>query len=400
MTRLASVTPVRAPDTRSPFARLRELLGDIAPGQPAISMAVGEPQHPIPPFVGPVIAAHVEEFGRYPMNKGLDAFTEAVATWLGRRYALKRPVDPVTEVLVLNGTREGLFLAALAARNWVKPRPGRPAVLIPNPFYAAYAAGAVAADCEPVYLPATAATGFLPDLDLLGDDLLARTVAVYLASPSNPQGAVADRAYLERLAALARRFGFLVFCDECYCEIYSDQPPPGMLEAAGPDFANAVVFHSLSKRSSLPGLRVGFAAGDRRFLAAYLELRNVAAPQVAMPAQRVAVAAYNDETHVEENRRLYHEKFDLADQIVGDRYAYRRPAGGFFLWLDVAAQGGSEEATLRLWREAGVRVVPGGYLAREQADGSNPGADYIRVAMVQNKEITAEALHRLVTVLG
>jgi aspartate/methionine/tyrosine aminotransferase len=156
----------------------------------------------------------------------------------------------------------------------------------------------------------------------------------------------------------------------------------------------------LSKRSSLPGLRVGFAAGDRRFLAAYLELRNVAAPQVPMPAQRVAIAAYGDEAHVEDNRRLYREKFDLADQIVGERYGYVRPPGGFFLWLDVSPQGGSEAATLKLWREAGVRVVPGRYLAREQADGSNPGAHYIRLAMVQTKEITAEALHRLVAVLG
>ena len=400
MTRQASPTPVSVPDTRSPFVRLRELLGDIAPGKPAISLAVGEPQHPIPPFVGPVIAAHLDEFGRYPMNKGLDAFGEAVANWLSRRYALERPVDPASEVLVLNGTREGLFLAALAAKSWVPPRAGRPAVLIPNPFYAAYSAGALAADCEPVYLPATAETGFLPDLDSLSEELLARTVACYLASPSNPQGAVADRAYLSKLAALARRFGFVVFCDECYCEIYSERRPAGMLEAAAPDFANTVVFHSLSKRSNLPGLRVGFVAGDRRFLAAFLELRNVAAPQVATPAQRVAIAAYNDEAHVEENRRLYREKFDLADQIVGDRYGYRRPAGGFFLWLNVAAQGGSEAATLSLWREAGVRVVPGRYLAREQADGSNPGADYIRVAIVQNKEITAEALHRLVAVLG
>ena len=402
MTRQAPLSPVRAPvaDARSPFVRLRELLEDVAPGKPAIGMAVGEPQHPIPLFVGPVIAAHVEEFGRYPMNKGIEPFAEAVGKWLDRRYALARRVDPATEVLVLNGTREGLFLAALAAKRWVSPRAGRPAVLIPNPFYAAYAAGAIAAECEPVYLPATAATGFLPDLDALKDDLLARTVAVYLASPSNPQGAVADRAYLSRLVGMARRFGFLVFADECYCEIYSAAPPPGMLEAAAPDFANVVVFHSLSKRSSLPGLRVGFAAGDRRFLSAYLELRNVAAPQVSTPLQRVAIAAYGDEAHVEQNRQLYREKFDLADQIVGDRYGYRRPAGGFFLWLDVAAQGGSEAATLALWRQAGVRVVPGRYLAREQADGSNPGADYIRVAMVQNKEITAEALHRLVAVLG
>jgi aspartate/methionine/tyrosine aminotransferase len=392
--------PARAQSSRSPFVRLRELLDGIPSGKPAISLAVGEPQHPIPPFVGPVLAAHVGEFGRYPMNKGIDEFAAAVGKWLGRRYTLERPVDPATEVLVLNGTREGLFLAALAAKNWVSPRVGRPAVLIPNPFYAAYAAGAVAADCEPVYLPATVASGFLPDLDSLSDDLLARTVAVYLASPANPQGAVADRDYLLRLTVLARRFGFLIFADECYCEIYSDRPPPGMLEAAGADFANVVVFHSLSKRSSLPGLRVGFAAGDRKFLSAYLELRNVAAPQVPTPLQHVAIAAYGDEQHVEANRQLYREKFDLADQIVGDRYGYRRPAGGFFLWLDVAAQGGSEAATLKLWREGGIRVVPGRYLAREQADGSNPGENYIRVAMVQNREVTAEALHRLVEVLG
>jgi N-succinyldiaminopimelate aminotransferase len=392
-------TPVRAPNTRSPFVRLRELLGDTPPGKPAISLAVGEPQHPIPDFVGPIIAKHVAEFGRYPANKGLDEFQQPVAQWLGRRYTLPRPVDWASEVLVLNGTREGLFLAALAAKNWVTPR-GRPAVLIPNPFYAAYAAGAVAAECEPVYLPTTRATGFLPDLDLLSEEVLARTAAFYIASPSNPQGAVADLAYLEKLTALARRFGFLIFSDECYCEIYSDRPPHGMLEAAGDDFANVAIFHSLSKRSSLPGLRIGFAAGDRSFMRTYLELRNVAAPMVPTPLQRVAIAAYSDEKHVEENRRLYREKFDLADQIIGDRYGYRRPAGGFFLWLDVAAQGGSETATQRLWREAGLRVVPGRYLAREQKDGSNPGADYIRVAMVQNNEITAEAMHRLVAVLG
>ena len=303
-------------------------------------------------------------------------------------------------MLVLSGTREGLFLAAIAARRWVARRAGKPAVLIPNPFYAAYGAGALAADCEPVYLPATRKSGFLPDLDAVDDALLARTVACYIASPSNPQGAVADRDYLARLVKLARRFGFLVFADECYCEIYSEHEPPGMLEASGPDFANVVVFHSLSKRSSLPGLRVGFAAGDRRFLAPYLELRNIAAPQVPTPAQYVAIAAYNDETHVSDNRRLYSQKFDLADQIIGDRYGYKRPAGGFFLWLDVSKQGGSEAVTKRLWAEAGVRVVPGRYLAREQNDGSNPGADYIRVAMVQDKAATAEALHRLVAVLG
>lgn len=393
-------SPAPAAESRSPFVRLTDLIAGIEPGMPVINLSVGEPQHGVPAFVGPVLAKHLDEFGRYPANKGIEPFRKAVATWLGKRFKLPRAVDPEAEVLVLNGTREGLFLAAIAATRWVSPRVGTPAVLIPNPFYAAYAAGALAAGCEQVYLPATRASGFLPDLDALDEPLLKRTVAFYLASPSNPQGAVADRAYLERLAGLARRYGFVVFADECYGEIYSDHAPAGMLEASGPDFANVVIFHSLSKRSNLPGLRVGFAAGDKRFLAAFLELRNVAAPQVPAPAQHVAVACYEDEAHVEENRKLYAAKFDLADQIIGDRYGYERPAGGFFLWLDVSKYGGSEIVTKRLWQEAGVRVVPGRYLAREQADGSNPGADYIRVAMVQDKAATAEALHRLVAVLG
>lgn len=402
MTAQRDATSPTAPavDSRSPFVRLTELIAGIEPGKPVINLSVGEPQHPIPNFVGPTLDAHLADFGRYPANKGIEPFRRAVASWLGRRYSLARPIDPESEVLVLNGTREGLFLAAIAAKRWVTRHAGKPAVLIPNPFYAAYAAGALAADCEPVYLPTTRESGFLPDLDALDEALLSRTVACYIASPSNPQGAVADRAYLDRLASFARRFGFLIFADECYCEIYSSNAPAGMLEATGPDFANVVVFHSLSKRSNLPGLRVGFAAGDRRFLAPYLELRNVAAPQVPTPAQYVAIAAYGDEAHVQENRKLYSAKFDLADQIVGGRYGYERPAGGFFLWLDISKHGSSEMVTKKLWSGAGVRVVPGRYLAREQNDGSNPGEGYIRVAMVQDKAATAEALHRLVAVLG
>lgn len=388
------------PDTRSPFVRLNELLADSAPGQSPISLSVGEPQHPVPDFVGPVLAAHIADFGRYPAGKGTERFRDAVAGWLGRRYALPRPVDPEREIVVLNGTREGLFLAALAARKCVGPRGGAPAILVPNPFYAAYAAGAASAGCEPVFVSAGPETGFLPDLDTLPDALLARTVAFYFASPSNPQGAVASAAYLTRLVTLARKHGFYLFVDECYSEIYTQTPPGGALVACGNDFAQVLVFHSLSKRSNLPGLRVGFAAGDPDFLARYTDFRNVSAPQVPVPAQEVAVAAYGDEAHVEANRRLYAEKFDLADAIIGSRYGYRRPAGGFFLWLDVAAHGGSEQATLRLWREAGVRVLPGRYVAREDEAGRNPGADFIRVAMVQSREITAEALRRIVATLS
>ena len=191
----------------------------------------------------------------------------------------------------------------------------------------------------------------------------------------------------------------MILSDECYSEIYTRDAPGSVLECAGPDFTNVVAFQSLSKRSNLPGMRVGFAAGDKKFLGRFHELRNVAAPQVPVPLQHVAVAAYSDEAHVEENRRLYRIKFDLADQILGSRYGYARPAGGFCVWLDVSDRGGDEAATVKLYRDAGVRVVPGSYLARPQADGSNPGAGYIRLALVSDSETTAEALHRLVETL-
>jgi len=389
-----------SPDNeRSPFARTTELLAPYQPAKPLITLSLGEPQHPVPDFVGPVLAKHIAEFGRYPMAKGIEPFRRAAASWLSRRFDLPREIDPETELLVLNGSREGLFFAALTAARYVGERRGKPAILMPNPFYPAYGAGARAAGCESIYLPTTTANGFLPDLDALDDATLARTVAIYIASPANPQGAVASREYFGRLKKLADRFGFMILSDECYSEIYTREAPGSALECAGADFTNVVAFQSLSKRSNLAGMRVGFAAGDKKFLALFHELRNVAAPQVPVPLQQVAVAAYGDEAHVEENRRLYRIKFDLADQILGSRYGYRRPAGGFCLWLDVSTMGGDEAAAVKLYRDGGVRVVPGSYLARRQPDGTNPGAGYIRLALVADSETTAEALHRLVEIL-
>jgi aspartate/methionine/tyrosine aminotransferase len=384
---------------RSPFARLAELLAPHQPGKPLITLSLGEPQHPVPGFVGPVLAKYIGDFGRYPIAKGIEPFRRAAANWLANRFHLPRAIDPDSEILVLNGSREGLFLAAIAAARYVGGRRGKPAILMPNPFYPAYAAGARAADCEAIFLPTTLANGFLPDLDALEEATLARTVAIYLASPANPQGAVASKEYFSRLKQLADRFGFMILSDECYSEIYTKAAPGSMLECAGPDFNHVVAFQSLSKRSNLPGMRVGFAAGDNRFLAMFHELRNVAAPQVPVPLQQVAVAAYSDEAHVEENRRLYRVKFDLADQILGNRYGYHRPAGGFCVWLDVSQHGGDEAATVKLYKDGGVRVIPGSYLARQQPDGSNPGAGYIRLALVADSETTAEALHRLVEIL-
>ena len=377
--------PVRTVDTRSPFVRLAELLADVKPGQPPISIAVGEPQHPVPPFVGPVLAAHIADFGRYPANTGTEGFRRAVAGWLGRRYQLARPIDPLSEILVLAGTREGLFLAAIAARRWASPRPGRPAMLIPNPFYAVYAAGAVAADCEPVYLDATAENGFLPDLDALSPELLARTVAFYLASPANPQGSIADAAYLKRLIALARQHRFMVFADECYSEIYWKDAPPGMLEQAGSDFANVAVFHSLSKRSSLPGLRIGFIAGDKSFLKPFLDLRSLAAPQVPVPAQEVAIAAYNDETHVRGEpgalprqvrpRRPDHRQ-PLRLQAPGRRLLplARRLAAGRQRGRDPEALegGGPARAARQIRRARAGRRLQSGRKLHPHRDGAGP----------------------------
>nr|WP_246546315.1 aminotransferase class I/II-fold pyridoxal phosphate-dependent enzyme [Ancylobacter defluvii] len=400
--------PDPGPAARSPFIRLGELLADIEPGKPPLSLAVGEPRHAPPSFVGAVLAAHLDGFGRYPAGKGLPEFRAAAAAWCARRYALPRPLDPEREVLVLNGSREGLFLSAILARRLVSPAKARaiaeaggPAILLPNPFYAAYGAGAEAAGCESVSLPLPASGGWLPDLDALDPRLLARTVALYFASPANPQGTIAPKAYLQRLVAIARAHEILVFADECYSEIWlGAEPPTGILEVAGPDYAGVVTFNSLSKRSSLPGLRCGFCAGDAGFMAAFADLRNVAAPQVPEPLQHVGIAALADEAHVEESRALYRAKFDIADQILAGRFGYERPDGGFFLWLDVASIGGGEAAARKLWQREGLRTVPGGYLCRSEADGRNPGADYLRLALVQDLATTRAALPRVVAGLS
>ncbi|MEZ5828064.1 MAG: aminotransferase class I/II-fold pyridoxal phosphate-dependent enzyme [Hyphomicrobiales bacterium] len=388
---------------RSPFVRLNALLEDMEPGAPAINLSLGEPHASLPPFLAPALNEHIAAFGRYPPIKGIAALRDAIAAWMGRRYpALESIIDPERHVLALNGSREGLFSAifpALARR----PDIADPAVLIPNPFYQAYVAAAAASGAEPVFLPCTHDDGFLPPLDRIDEALLARTAAFYLCSPSNPEGAVASRDYLAHAVALARRFDFLLFADECYSEIYADTPPPGVLEVALSEtgsLANVVAFQSLSKRSGLPGLRSGFVAGDPDFLAALLRFRNVACPQVPLPIQHVSAAAWADEAHVEAGRALYRANFALADAILGDRYGYKRPAGSFFLWLDMAVFGGGEKAATTLWKGCGVRVLPGGYLTQPQPDGTIPGQDFIRVALVHDAETIREALARMVATLG
>lgn len=383
----------------SPFQRLAALIAGETPGAKPIDLAVGNPRHPIPPFVADTIAANVSGYGDYPAIRGTEAFRAAVAGWLDGRFTLSGLIDPETGVLPLNGSREGLYFATIGADAYLKKPGDRPVVLVPNPGYPAYSVGAFAVGAEIVAYDAATPHGVMPDWDALGAPLLDRAIAVFVASPSNPQGALASSSDWVELLALADRHDFMVFSDECYSEIYraSVSPPAGALEAAAErgSAARIVVFNSLSKRSNLPGLRCGFAAGDPKFLANWARLRNLAAPQVPNPSQAVAAAAYGDEAHVVENRRLYDAKFALAEAALGDVFTRLTPPAGFFLWLDVSPFGDDPEICRRMWTEAGVRAVPGSYLGGPMPDGSNPGKGFVRIALVQDEATTEEALARL-----
>jgi aspartate/methionine/tyrosine aminotransferase len=363
------------------FPRLRKLLDAHAPGGDPIAMTIGEPRHAMPDFVGPILAAHLDGFAVYPPNDGTPELLAAISGWIDRRYGVAVGDD---RLMVLNGTREGLFNACVAISPETKA--GRaPAVLMPNPFYQVYTVAAVTVGAEPVYVPATAATGHLPDFASLPPDLLDRVTVAYICSPANPQGAVASRDYWADLLALAEKHDFVIFADECYSEIWRNAPPPGVLEVAarvGADPERVFAFHSLSKRSNLPGLRSGFVAGGREGIARIRKLRAFAGAPLPLPLQRVAEACWADEAHVAASRALYQEKFALADAIFAGMQGYQAPEGGFFLWLPVPD---GEAAALKLWRETGVRVLPGAYLSRE-ANGDNPGAGYIRVALVAPKD--------------
>lgn len=381
----------------SPFTRLNRLLEGIPPGKTPVNMHVGEPQHPVPGFVAPILARHTQDFGRYPPIAGPDTLRNAIASWLNRRFELANGMDPDRQILPLVGTREGLFSAAFVAVPDSK-RDRKPVVLIPNPFYQCYAAAALSAGAEPVYVNATRETGFLPDFASLPRDILARTAVVYMCSPSNPEGAAADTPAWQKLFELADEYDFTVFADECYSEIYSGAPPTGALtvrRSSSPDFARLLVFHSLSKRSSLAGLRSGFVAGDASLMARLREFRNVAGPQLPLPIAAVSETAWRDEEHVRENRALYTAKFDLAKSKLSNRFGVRIPAGGFFLWLDV---GDGVAAATKLWRDAGVKVLPGEYLSKETSSG-NPGKCFIRVALVNDFATTSDALDSLAQTL-
>ena len=385
----------------SSFTRTARLLAGIEPGhKKPIEMTSGDPKEAMPGFVVDKLVEAKELLGTYPRIRGSDELRKTIATWIGRRYSLAKDIDFEREVLPVNGSREGLFFATLPAVGR-KSFVGRPVILLPNPFYQAYLGGTYAADCEPVYLNATAETGYLPDLDALArePDILRRAAAFFLCSPANPQGSVAGADYIAKALALAREYDFMLFMDECYSEIYVGEAPAGGLQvaAATPErFRNLIVFNSLSKRSNLPGMRSGFAAGDGDFLEALAEIRNLTAPQMPGPIQHASAAVWSEEQHVTVVRQAYRAKFQACDELLQGRFGYRRPAGGFFLWLDMESLGGGEQATLTIWKRCGVKIIPGVYLAHEDRHGVNPGRNFVRVALVHDVATVREALGRIV----
>ena len=384
------------------FTKLASLLDPITPGAAPVSLAVGDPQGVVPEFVTEAIARTAHQFGEYPPIHGTAEWREAALGWLTRRFDL--PPTALSEqcLLPLNGTREGLFLAPLIVTPEAKGG-DRPVILLPNPFYQCYDAGALAAGAEPVYVSASKDWGFLPDFASVAPDILARTAAVYVCSPSNPEGACASPEYWRTLFGLADRFDFTVFADECYADIYFGRPPACALparHAMSGSFERLLTFHSLSKRSGLPGLRSGIVAGDPALIAKFRYLRNQAAPQVPMPLMAASAACWRDEAHVVQNRNLYGERMALAQRILGNRAGFRMPDGSFFVWLDV---GDGEAAAVRLWREAGIRVLPGAYMGHENVPGkpqSNPGFPYIRVALVHPLSTSKATLERMGEILS
>ncbi|MFN7223820.1 MAG: aminotransferase class I/II-fold pyridoxal phosphate-dependent enzyme [Paracoccaceae bacterium] len=378
------------------FPRLRKLLDPHAPGGTPIAMTIGEPRHPMPTFVGPILAQNLDGFGIYPPNDGTPELLAAIAAWVQRRYGV--PLVP-DQIMALNGTREGLFNAAIALAPETKGGK-RPAILMPNPFYQVYAVAALSVGADPIYVPASAETGFLPDYEGLPAELLDRVTVAYLCSPANPQGAVAPVDYLARLMALAEEHDFRIFVDECYSEIWRDAPPPGALAVAqsqGADPERVAVFHSLSKRSNLPGLRSGFVATGAASMARIRQLRAFAGAPLPLPIQRVSEAAWADEDHVSQSLALYQAKFRMADQVFSCLHNRVAPEGGFFLWLPVPKHidgGDGESAALKSWRETGVRVLPGAYLSRD-VGGQNPGKSYIRVALVAPQDELQRGLIQL-----
>ncbi len=379
-----------------PFERLARLLAGATPtpALPPIALSIGEPKHAPPPFLLEALTAALGTLGTYPATAGLPEFRRAAAGWLDRRYQLGDSLDPDTMLLPVAGTREALFAFA---QSVVDPAAGS-VVAMPNPGYQIYEGAALLAGAAPAYLDATAATALLPDLEAVPAETWRRCALLYLCSPGNPTGAVADVAYMTRALELADRYGFAIAADECYADIYLDEaaPPPGFLglcRALGRTrFERVVVFHSLSKRSSVPGLRSGFVAGDPALLERFRLYRTYHGCAQPVHVQRASVAAWNEDGHAAANRALYRAKFDAVLPVLAPVLAVARPAAGFYLWPDLGTD--DERFVRELYVGENVLLLPGSYMGRDGGHG-NPGRGRVRISLVAPLAECVDAAHRI-----
>jgi N-succinyldiaminopimelate aminotransferase len=375
-----------------PFERLRLLLADLIPQKPQINMGIGEPQHATPEFIKKALTENFAGLGKYPPTAGTPELKKAIADWHERRYQVR--IDP-QHVLPVSGTREALYSFGQA----VLDPSAQPVVLMPNPFYQIYEGSAILNNAQPFYVPTPSHNGYLPDWSAVPGSLWPRVQLAFVCSPGNPTGAVLELRHWQEIFDLSDHYGFVIAADECYSEIYNGQPPIGALQAAkmlGRGHQRLVTFNSLSKRSSAPGLRSGFVAGDPEIIENLVLFRSYEGASPSIMVQQASAVAWNDEAHVEENRAKYRTKFDAAAKYVGEKtfpLDIKIPEAGFFVWA--RAKAGTDEGFARAaFEQQGITVLPGSYLGRE-TDNGNPGEGHVRLALVAEVDVCAKALARI-----
>ncbi|AMT96129.1 MULTISPECIES: succinyldiaminopimelate transaminase [Psychrobacter] len=398
-----------------PFAKMAKLLADSAPAltYSEIKLGIGEPKHEPPAFVLDVLRENLDKISHYPTTNGLFELRQTIAHWLEKRFFLTH-VDPDTQILPVMGTREAIFsivqavvdhTAGDAANPALPPSHQPPTIVMPNPFYQIYEGAAILAQATPYFVPCTRDNDFKGDYHAVPRDIWARTQLLFVCSPNNPTGSIMTMEDWEYLIRLSDQYGFVIASDECYSELYFDKAPIGLLQACAAlgrhDFKNCIVFHSLSKRSNLPGLRSGFVAGDAKILQAYLQYRTYQGCAMPIPHQLASIAAWQDEKHVAHNRQLYQEKFALWMSELGELLELRMPEAGFYFWIKAPEQfeGDDEVFVKALYEQANIHALAGRYLSRE-IDGHNPGKGYVRIALVASVDESREAIGRIRQLLG
>lgn len=378
-----------------PFEKLNQLFADIqTPDLPLIALSIGEPKHPAPEFIKQAISENFHHLSTYPSSKGLPELRQSIANWLTNRFHLQK-IDAETQILPVSGTREALFSFV----QTVIEREKQPYVVMPNPFYQIYEGATLLAGAKPYFYNCTAENGYLGDVEQIPNEVWQQTQLLFLCTPNNPTGAVLNKQQLQKIIRLSDEYGFTIVSDECYSELWFDTPPTGLLEACADmgrhDYKNCVVFHSLSKRSNVPGMRSGFVAGDASLLKPYLLYRTYHGAAMPVQHQLASILAWNDEQHVEQNRVQYRAKFTLFQQELGHLLPLQKPDAGFYYWLSVDDD---EKFARMLMEKAHIKVLAGRYLSRDTAQG-NPGQNHVRMALVADLAECEQVVERLKKIL-